>query len=157
MMHMKVLKKKDSWSDANFKRIIVYLRGFFLKVHRKEGMAEMSGSCKIVAGSRSFLDLETVQMAVSVIIKSSQRRYFSNELEISEDKEIMNKNSSIYKLDPYLDRCGLLRVSDWIQKSALNEEMKHPMLIARKHEISVMIIRWCQEKVAHSGRGITMK
>ena len=83
-----------------------------MKVHRKEGMAEMSGSCKIVAGSRSFLDLETVQMAVSVIIKSSQRRYFSNELEISEDKEIMNKNSSIYKLDPYLDRCGLLRVSD---------------------------------------------
>ena len=77
-----------------------------MKVHRKEGMAEMSGSCKIVAGSRSFLDLETVQMAVSVIIKSSQRRYFSNELEISEDKEIMNKNSSIYKLDPYLDRCG---------------------------------------------------
>ena len=35
--------------------------------------------------------------------------------------------------------------------------MKHPMLIARKREISVMIIRWCHEKVAHSGRGITMK
>ena len=77
-----------------------------MKVHRKEGMAEMSGSCKIVASSRSFLDLESVQMAVSVIIKSCQRRYFSNELEISKDKEIMNKNSSIYKLDLYLDRCG---------------------------------------------------
>ena len=34
--------------------------------------------------------------------------------------------------------------------------MKHPVLLARKSEIAVMIIRWCHEKVAHSGRGITM-
>ena len=33
--------------------------------------------------------------------------------------------------------------------------MKHPVLLARKSEIAV-IIRWCHEKVAHSGRGITM-
>ena len=34
--------------------------------------------------------------------------------------------------------------------------MKHPVLLARKSEIAVMIIRWCHEKVAHSVRGITM-
>ena len=34
--------------------------------------------------------------------------------------------------------------------------MKHPVLLARNSEIAVMIIRWCHEKVAHSGRGITM-
>ena len=55
-----------------------------------------------------------------------------------------------------LDRCGLLRVGGQIQKSIVSEEMKHPVLLARKSEIAVMIIRWCHEKVAHSGRGITM-
>ena len=34
--------------------------------------------------------------------------------------------------------------------------MKHPVLLARNSEIAVMIIRWCHEKVAHSGRVITM-
>ena len=95
-------------------------------------------------------------MTESVIIKSCQRRYFSNELKILEEKAILNKKSSIYKLDPYLDRCGLLRVGSRIQKSAIIEEMKYPVLLARNSEIAVMIIRWCHEKVAHSGRGITM-
>ena len=34
--------------------------------------------------------------------------------------------------------------------------MKYPVLLARNGEIAVMIIRWCHEKVAHSGRGIRM-
>ena len=40
-------------------------------------------------------------MAESVILKSSQRKYFSSELEILEEKEILSKKSTIYKLDPY--------------------------------------------------------
>ena len=72
------------------------------------------------------------------------------------EKGILNKKISIYKLDPFLDRCGLLRVGGRIQKSTVSEEMKHPVLLARKSEIAVMIIRWCHEKVAHSVRGITM-
>ena len=34
--------------------------------------------------------------------------------------------------------------------------MKQPVLLARNNEIAVMIIGWCHEKVAHSGRSITM-
>ena len=95
-------------------------------------------------------------MAKSVIMKSSQRSYFSHELKILEQKGILNKKSSIYKVDSYLDRCGLLRIGGQIQKYAINEEMKHPVLLARNSEIAVMIIRWCHEKVGHSGRGIMM-
>ena len=76
----------------------------------------------------SFPDLVSVQIAESVIVKSSQRRYFSNELEILEQKRILNKKSRIYKLDPYLVRYSLLRVGGQIQKFAVSEEMKHPVL-----------------------------
>ena len=58
-----------------------------------------------------------------------------------EEKGVLSKKSSIYKLDPYLDRCGLLRVSGRIQKSAASEEIKRPVLLARNSEIAVMIIR----------------
>ena len=67
------------------------------------------------------------------------------------EKGILNKKRSNYKLDPCLGKVG-----GRIQKSIVSEEMKHPVLLARKSEIAVMIIRWCHEKVAHSGRGITM-
>ena len=82
----------------------------------------MTASCQIVPGSQIFPDLESVQMSESVIVKSSQRRYFLNELEILEEKGILNKKRSIYKLDPYFDRCGLLRVSGRIQKSDCRNE-----------------------------------
>ena len=41
----------------------------------------------------SFPDLKSVQMAESVIIKSSCRRNFRNELKILEEKGILNKKS----------------------------------------------------------------
>ena len=116
----------------------------------------MTASYDIVSGARSFPGLNSVQLAESLITKSPQRKYFSNELKILGETGILNKKTSIYKLDPFLDRCGLVRVGGQIQKSIVSEEMKHPVLLARKSEIAVMIIRWCHEKVAHSGRGITM-
>ena len=127
---------------------MIYLRRLLLKVHRKKSMVEMTASYDIVPGTQSFPDLNSVQMAESLRIKSSQSKYFSNELKILGEKAILNKKSSIYKLDPFLDRCGLLRVGGRIQKSTVSEEMKHPVLLARKSEIAVIIIRWCYEKVA---------
>ena len=142
-------KQVSNW--CKLKRIIalvlLYLKKLLLKVHRKKNMVEMTASYVIVPGTQSFPDLNSVQMAESLIVKSSQRRYFSNELKIA----ILSEKSGIYKLDPYLGRCGLLRVGGRIQKSTVSEEMKHPMLLARKSEIAVMIIIWCYEKVAHSG------
>ena len=153
-----IRKRVSNW--CKLKRIIalvlIYLRRLFLKVHRKKGMVEMTESYDSVPGTRGFPGLNSVQMTESLIIKSSQRKYFSSELKVLGKKGVLNKKSSIYKLDPYLDRYGLLRVGGRIQKSIVSEEMKHPVLLARKSEIAVMIIRWCHEKVAHSGRGITM-
>ena len=48
------------------------------------------------------------------------------------EKGILNKKSSIYNLDPFLDRCGLLRVGGRIQKSIVTEEMKHPGVVSKK-------------------------
>ena len=145
-----VKKRVSNW--CKLKRIIalvlIYLRRLLLKVHRKKGIVERTASYDIVPGTQSFPDLYSVQMAESLKIKSSQRRYFSNELKILGEKGILNKKISIYKLDPFLDRCGLLRVGGQIQKSIVSEEMKHPVLLARKSEIAVIIIRWCHEKVA---------
>ena len=103
-----------------------------LNAHRKKGIVEITASYDIVPGTQSFPGLNSVQMAESLIIKSSQRRYFSNELKILGEKGILNKKSSIYNLDPFLDRCGLLRVGGRIQKSVVTEEMKHPGVVSKK-------------------------
>ena len=74
-----------------------------LKVHRKKGIVEMTASYDIVPDIQCFPDLNSVQMAESLILRSSRRKYFSIELKIFGKKGIFNR-SSIYKLDPFLDR-----------------------------------------------------
>ena len=70
-------------------------------------------------------------MAEAVIIKSFQRNYFPNELEILEEKGIFNKTSSINKLDPYFDRFALLLVGSQIRNSVISEGIKQPMFLTR--------------------------
>ena len=116
-----------------------YLRaGFSLPIQASFFLICM-GDCTSAGYDPSVMPRPTVQMAEFMIIKSSQRSYFSNKLVILEEKWILNKKSSIYKLDPYLDNCGLLRVCGQIQKSVVSEEMKHPVLIARYSEIAIVI------------------
>ena len=107
-----VKKQVSNW--CKLKRIIalvlIYLRRLLLKVHRKKGIVEMTASYDILPDTLSFPDLNSVQMAESLIIRSSQRKYFSIELKILGEKGIFNRKTSIYKLDPFLDRCGLLGV-----------------------------------------------
>ena len=104
-----VEKRVSNW--CKLKRIItlvlIYLKRLLLKVHRKKGMVEMTASYDIVSVTQSFPDLNSVQMAESLIIKSSRGRYFSNEMKILEEKGILNKKNSIYKLDSCLDRYSL--------------------------------------------------
>ena len=96
------------------------------------------------------------QRAEHQIIRVSQRRHFSDEIKPMERNKCVKKGSSIYKLDPYIDGNGLLRVGGRLNQSATDESVKHPLLIPKDSILARLIIKWCHEKVAHSGRGITM-
>ena len=60
---------------------------------------------KLCPGSQSFSDLESLKMAEAVIIKSFQRNYFPNELE--------------------------MLVGSQIRNSVISEGIKHPMFLTR--------------------------
>ena len=68
----------------------------------------------------------------------------------------VNKSSKLYKLDPFLDSDGLLRVSGRLGKSRLSHSEAYPLVLPKQSNISEAIIRWCHENFAHGGRGITL-
>ena len=59
-------------------------------------------------------------------------------------------------MDPYTDGNGLLRVGGRLNHSTMDESVKHPLLIPKGSILARLIIKWCHEKVPHSGRGITI-
>ena len=54
------------------------------------------------------------------------------------------------------DENGTIRVGGRLEKSYINNDCKHPILMPKNCHISKLIILWCHQKTGHSGRGMTL-
>ena len=69
----------------------------------------------------------------------------------------LKRSSSLYRLDPFFDQNGLVRVGGRLGKmEEFAEEVKDPVILPRKGHITELIIRNAHEKTAHAGRGLTL-
>ncbi|KAK6181756.1 hypothetical protein SNE40_009545 [Patella caerulea] len=124
-------------------------------------LSSMTGSGKI--GVPEFEEAE------KEILKILQREHFEKELEIIqshsgvvEDRTAtrdrnrkIKKYSSLFRLDPFLDKNGLIRVGGRIQRANIPHELKHPVIIPSKSHLTKLLITHYHQKVNHMGRGIT--
>ena len=72
-----------------------------------------------------------------------------------EVKKQLKKSSRLYRLDPFLDNEGIIRVGGRVNQAVCSYSEKHPIVLPRKHHITELVIRHCHEKSQHQGRGIT--
>ena len=61
----------------------------------------------------------------------------------------------LYKLDPFLDEYGLLRVGERLRQSSVPYEVKHPVILPKKGHVMSLILSHYHKSVQHQGRGIT--
>ena len=71
-------------------------------------------------------------------------------------RKTLMKRSSVYKLDPFIDEKGLLRVGGRLRKSNLHFSDVHPVLLGKDSCITRLIVEWCYQKTAHGGRGLAI-
>ena len=64
--------------------------------------------------------------------------------------------NSLGYLNPFMDKNGLIRVGGRLGKSSFEFGAVHPVLLSRTENITKMIVKWCHQKAAHSGRNITL-
>ena len=64
-------------------------------------------------------------------------------------------NSSLRKLDPYVDFDGVMRVGGRLNKGQLSEDEKNPIIIPSQHHVAKLIIEFYHRKSKHQGRHIT--
>ena len=65
------------------------------------------------------------------------------------------KKISLYRLDPYVDDAGLLRVGGRLRQTNLSSDEKHPLVLPKGHHVSKLILQHYHEEVHHQGRQIT--
>ena len=116
--------------------------------------------------------MEEMRLAEELILRSVQLECFNEEIRILRnlgDKDPMFQNrqnahtrnkklkqtSSLFKLDPFLDKKGLLRVGGRLQKATLAYEVKHPVIVPSKSHVTELLIRQQHREDQHQGCGMT--
>ena len=76
-----------------------------------------------------LVGLKEMQTVETEIIKLVQIRYFGKEIVLLSKKKKLEVNNRLFKLDPYVDVQGVLRVGGKMQKSLILQEIQHPGLL----------------------------
>ena len=66
------------------------------------------------------------------------------------------KMLQINEITGYEEEDGIIRVEGRLDKSNLNNECKHPIVLPKGSPISKLIIAWCHKKTGLTGRGMTL-
>ena len=66
------------------------------------------------------------------------------------------RQTSLARLDPFIDQNGILRVGGRLAQSSLDYHVKHPAILPRNSHISKLVISYFHEKVAHQARSTTV-
>ena len=71
------------------------------------------------------------------------------------NKKIRSR-TNIWKLDPYVDETGLLRVGGRLKKAAVNHNVKHPVILPNSCKAVQRLVEYQHKEIKHCGRTSTM-
>ena len=138
----------SNWSK--FKRIIVLLlcckRKQLQHIRSKQGLKSVDS---INCNNRLF-NLEKLKKVEKEVIKSVQQRLFKEEVISLHNENSLKSSSNMLNLDPFLNQDDILKVGGSTGKCDRSDEIQQKFF-----KTTELIIRWCHDKVAHAGRGIT--
>lgn len=121
----------------------------------KRSVRELKG---LTPRTNEATSLEDRKEAELTIIGIAQRETLSKEIHSLQHKKETGKDkaSRLYRLNPYLDQQGILRVGGRLEHAALHPHIKHPAILPKGIHISNLLIQHYHQRVQHQGRGITM-
>ena len=115
--------------------------------------------------------VEDLAHAELEIIRSLQCEHFEDEIKVLQslnvDGEFLNrtaakernsslkKTSCLYRLDPYLDADGVLRIGGRLRRANLPDSVKHPVILPKESHITRLIIQDSHRSIKHQGSGMT--
>ena len=146
---------------------ICYLRILKLRVEeRKQPLCGEGPSCRRRNTDTTQLSLtvKELQYAATVVIKAAQATAFKGVIKVlSKTKEAqecqgrrLRNVTSLQKLDPFLDKDGVLRVGGCIRHADLNDEIKFPIILPRDGHITKLLVWHFHEASLHQGRTTTL-
>ncbi|XP_067945353.1 uncharacterized protein [Watersipora subatra] len=95
------------------------------------------------------------KLIFNMIVKLVQQHYFANELLLLKGKARLPKSTTLSSLDPFLDKCGVIRVGGRLRDSLSCYEVRHPAILPGKSQVTKAFAYFKHVEAAHQGRATT--
>lgn len=107
--------------------------------------------------SKSFITINELTQAEFCLCKIAQKEQYDIEVTALTSSKPLTKKSSIYKLNPYLDEDGILRLHGRLDEATyLPIQTRRPILLPPKHPMSALIMRHHHEKLHHQNSAVVL-
>jgi len=170
---LKRLQYFSSWFRAK-RAVAVCLRYRRILLERAHSKRMTNGEFKTRSSSCKYkpVNVEELNAAEQEIVRRTQEEAFKEEIRKLKNKNVNHEvqrgddsrssiqgtkgTSSLYCLDPFLDRRNLVRIGGRIKQASVSEDIKHPVVLPGQGHISKLLARHYHEKALHQGKGITL-
>ena len=146
------IKKWSKYKKALL--IVVYCMRFIQvvknKSRRKDQLQLGNVDLKDVVDKIPKPSTQEFQNAEKILIRRIQEDSYTDEIELLRKSEQISPRSSIYKLSPFLDSEGFIRVGGRLDYAEMTYSEKHPILIPKGH-LSYLIFDAEHKLLKHAG------
>lgn len=123
----------------------------WLIICKKRGEDDLK-QCDPIKTSHRFLRIYELEAATTCILLVTQRSTFSEEFKHLEAGEFVSKTSKLYRLNPFIDDNGLIRVGERVEKAkTISFDERHPIVLPPFHHITRLFITATHQDNFHTG------
>lgn len=97
------------------------------------------------------ITIAEVESARLIIIKHFQQRFFNVEINDLQRFNVVTRKSKLFRLSPFLDENGLIRVGGRLKNADIPFDSKHHIVLPSKCTLTSLIIRHLHFKNLHAG------
>ena len=134
------------WSSlSKAVRVVGWVRRFCSNARGAQGARGARQKCTL-----DDLSADEIVSARHVLLREEQRQVFAVELKALQQGKQVPRSSSVFRLTPFVDDDGLLRIRGRLQQSELSHEERHPILLP-KGRVAELLVRDQHLLMRHSG------
>ena len=144
-------EKFSSW--LRLLRTTAYVLRFISKCKKEQRNVSSDNQEKNVwpnANLKETLEPEEIKNAEKYWVFEAQRERFTEELTNLKGGGTVSKSSQLWRLSPFMDSDGILRVGGRLELSSLPYDAKHPVILPKKHHISKLVVAHVHNRGHHN-------
>ncbi|XP_055837216.1 uncharacterized protein LOC129905699 [Episyrphus balteatus] len=98
-----------------------------------------------------WLSPSDIHSAKIAVLRLSQRTSFSDEIDCLLRNKPVAAKSKIFRMNPFIDECGVLRVGGRLSNAEVPFNQKYPVILHKRHRLTDLIVLDCHMRNLHAG------